>query len=129
MLMYFFGFARQVPLPPFFITQVDVIAPNQYLSNLDEYYPRAKEFLPERWLVEKSDPLYYGNTNSMVSLPFGFGIRSCIGRRVAELEIELLIKKLVDEFQVSWEGPPIKVVTTVMNYFKKPFPFRFKDAK
>nr|ASO98054.1 cytochrome p450 CYP333A12 [Spodoptera exigua] len=108
---------------------VDVIAPNEYMSRLEKYYPRAKEFIPERWLADKTDPLYYGNAPAIVTLPFGFGIRSCIGRRIAELEIETLIKKLFDEFEVTWEGPQIKVVTKVGNTFVEPYNFRFKSIK
>ncbi|KAH9644855.1 hypothetical protein HF086_007943 [Spodoptera exigua] len=108
---------------------VDVIAPNEYLSRLEKYYPRAEEFIPERWLADKTDPLYYGNAPAIVTLPFGFGIRSCIGRRIAELEIETLIKKLFDEFEVTWEGPQIKVVTKVGNTFVEPYNFRFKSIK
>lgn len=84
-----------------------IIAPNEYLSRLEENYPRPSEFIPERWLADKTDPLYYGNAHPMVTLPFGFGIRSCIGRRLAELEIEIFMKKFIDEFNVTWEGPPI----------------------
>lgn len=105
------------------------MAPNEYLCSLDKYYPRAKEFLPERWLVEKDDPMYHGKAHPMVSLPFGFGVRSCIGRRIAELEIEIFMKKLFDAYEVSWEGPPIKIVTRLFNTFEKPFGFRFKPAK
>ncbi|CAH0715572.1 unnamed protein product, partial [Brenthis ino] len=105
---------------------IDVIAPNEFLSRMDKYYPQAKEFIPERWLVQKSDPLYYGNCHPMVTLPFGFGVRSCIGRRIAELEIEVLVKKLISNFNVSWDGPPAQVVTRVMNSIKKPYHFKFQ---
>ncbi|XP_059048495.1 cytochrome P450 CYP12A2-like isoform X2 [Achroia grisella] len=105
---------------------IEVIAPNEFISKLDKHYPRAKEFIPERWLVDKSNPLYYGNTHPMVTLPFGFGIRSCIGRRIAELEIEIFLRKFLDKVEVSWEGPPIEVETKIMNSFVKPYRFKFK---
>ncbi|CAH2980876.1 unnamed protein product [Chilo suppressalis] len=105
------------------------IAPNEYLSKLEKYYPQAREFIPERWLVDKEDPLYYGNAHPMVTLPFGFGVRSCIGRRIAELEIEILVKKLLDKVEVQWTGPPLKVVIKVINNFKKPYHFKFVEAK
>lgn len=108
------------------LLQVSLIAPNEILSKSEEHYPRATEFLPERWIVEKSDPLYYGNTHPMVTLPFGFGVRSCIGRRIAELELEVFVKKILDKVRVSWSGPPIQVTTRVMNTYKKPFSFKFE---
>ncbi|XP_052741452.1 cytochrome P450 CYP12A2 isoform X2 [Bicyclus anynana] len=107
---------------------VDVIAPNEFLSRMDKNYPRASEFIPERWLVEKSDPIYYGNCHPMVTLPFGFGVRSCIGRRIAELEIEVFIKRLLNDVKVTWEGPPVQVISRVMNSFKKPYYFKFETA-
>ncbi|CAK1551042.1 unnamed protein product [Leptosia nina] len=106
---------------------VDVMAPNEFLSKMDKHYPSPNEFLPERWLAEKSDPLYYGNTHPMVTQPFGFGVRSCIGRRIAELEIEILMQKLIRDLHVSWTGPPIQVGTKVLNVFKKPYYFKFEQ--
>ncbi|XP_004932126.1 cytochrome P450 CYP12A2 isoform X1 [Bombyx mori] len=108
---------------------IDVIAPNEYLSRSEKFYPQPEEFIPERWLVEKSDPLYYGNAHPLVTLPFGFGVRSCIGRRIAELEIELLIKRLIEEFKVTWNGPPIKIVNKLTNTFVKPYNFTFTSVK
>lgn len=108
---------------------VDVVSPNEVLSKSEKHYPQPFNFIPERWTAEKSDPLYYGNTNPLVTQPFGFGVRTCIGRRIAELEIEMLISKIVDNFEVSWEGPPIKVVTKVTNTFVTPYSYRFKNLK
>ncbi|KAJ8722068.1 hypothetical protein PYW08_004470 [Mythimna loreyi] len=108
---------------------VDVVAPNEYLSRLEKYYPQANDFIPERWLTNKTDPLYYGNAPQMITLPFGFGIRSCIGRRISELEIETFMKRLFDEFKVTWEGPPIKIVNKMLVTYGEPFYFRFENAK
>ncbi|CAH2232805.1 cytochrome P450 CYP12A2-like isoform X2 [Pararge aegeria] len=107
---------------------VDVVAPHEFLSRMDKNYPRATEFIPERWVVEKSDPLYYGNCHPMVTLPFGFGVRSCIGRRIAELEIEVFMKRFIRDVKVTWEGPPIQVTSKVINNFKKPYYFKFETA-
>ncbi|XP_073956280.1 cytochrome P450 CYP12A2-like isoform X2 [Choristoneura fumiferana] len=107
---------------------IDVIAPNEYLSRMDKYFPRGSEFVPERWLVEKTDPLYHGNTHPMVYAPFGIGVRSCIGRRIAELEIEVFLTKLIDKQKVTWFGPPLKIVSKIINSFDKPYNFKFENA-
>ncbi|CAF4917575.1 unnamed protein product [Pieris macdunnoughi] len=106
---------------------IDIMSPNEFLSKMEKYYPEPTQFIPDRWIVEKSNPLYYGNTHPMVTQPFGFGVRSCIGRRIAELEIEILIQKLIGELKVTWTGPPIQTETKVLNVFKKPYHFKFEQ--
>lgn len=59
------------------------------LTGLNEtYFPRAKEFIPERWLRHK--PL--GPIHPYASLPFGAGMRMCINRRFAEQEMYILLR-------------------------------------
>ncbi|CAG4955958.1 unnamed protein product [Colias eurytheme] len=106
---------------------IDILSPNEVLSKMEKHYPKATEFIPERWLVEKSDPLYHGNTHPMVTQPFGFGVRSCIGRRIAELEIEILIEKMIRNMSVEWTGPPPQRITKVTNTYKKPYFFKFQQ--
>lgn len=58
------------------------------LQNDEKYCPKTEDFIPERWI--KGDPLFDETKlhgNSFIYLPFGFGPRSCIGRRFAEMEI------------------------------------------
>ncbi|KAF3430356.1 LOW QUALITY PROTEIN: hypothetical protein E2986_11633 [Frieseomelitta varia] len=67
---------------------VQVVFQHYVISNLDKYFPRSEEFLPERWL--QSDGVYH----NFASLPFGYGRRMCLGRRFAELEILVVLSKL-----------------------------------
>lgn len=67
------------------------------LQNDAEYFPKKDEFMPERWI--KGDQLFdeskmHGN-NPFVYLPFGFGPRSCIGRRFAEMEIFIMLTRYI----------------------------------
>lgn len=65
------------------------------IQNDPEYFPKTKEFIPERWI--KGDPLYektkMNGNNPFVYQPFGFGPRSCIGRRFAEMEILVMLSR------------------------------------
>lgn len=60
------------------------------ISNLDKYFPHSDKFLPERWF--QSD----GVRHSFASLPFGYGRRMCLGRRFAELEMLVVISKVIN---------------------------------
>lgn len=87
------------------------------------HFPNPHQFRPERWLRDvpetssaPSDGCPFANTSSSATktsisppdslsnngrlhshafIPFGVGSRSCIGRRVAETELYLLLAKLV----------------------------------
>ncbi|XP_068235984.1 probable cytochrome P450 49a1 isoform X2 [Palaemon carinicauda] len=63
-------------------------------------FPRAKEFIPERWLRHK--PL--GPIHPFSTFPFGLGTRMCIGRRIAEQELYTFLTRVVD-----WPGHPLPV--------------------
>ncbi|XP_045763944.1 cytochrome P450 CYP12A2-like isoform X2 [Maniola jurtina] len=105
-----------------------VIFANQYLCSWEEQFPRAKEFIPERWIVNRNDPLYYGQAHPFVYCPFGFGSRSCIGKRIAELEMETVIAKIIENFRVGWIGPPpVPTRTSIVNHLIKPYNFTFED--
>lgn len=66
----------------------------------EAFFPQADQFLPERWLRNdqnkkmKMDPFSY--------LPFGVGPRICVGKRLAELEMELIILMLMRNFEVEF---------------------------
>ncbi|CAH2063620.1 unnamed protein product, partial [Iphiclides podalirius] len=77
---------------------------HQYTSLMECHYPRPREYIPERWIADKKDPLYHGNAHPFAYSPFGFGARSCIGRRIAELEIEIFLPELLKTFVLNGLG-------------------------
>ncbi|NWR66170.1 C27C1 protein, partial [Bucorvus abyssinicus] len=66
-------------------------------SYSEENFSMANEFRPERWL--RKDNL--DRVDNFGSIPFGYGIRSCIGKRIAELEIHLALIQLLQNFEIK----------------------------
>ncbi|KAK8737455.1 hypothetical protein OTU49_004495, partial [Cherax quadricarinatus] len=66
---------------------------------LEEYFPRATEFLPERWLRDNPDRLQ----NQFASIPFSVGTRMCVGRRLAEQEIYVLLARLFLKYNLEYK--------------------------
>ena len=73
------------------------------LGRDEEVFENAEAFKPERWL-RKKDFVLTEAAEAFSSIPFGFGTRMCLGRRIAELELHLLLARIVQQFEISY--PP-----------------------
>ncbi|KAG8515371.1 Cytochrome P450 11B1, mitochondrial [Galemys pyrenaicus] len=58
-------------------------------------FPRPERYHPQRWL-DKRVP-----RNTFQHLGFGFGVRQCLGRRLAEVEMVLLLHHVLKDFLVE----------------------------
>lgn len=113
----------------------DYIFPKQTLFHLCHYsvsydeniFPDPHTFMPQRWLrgAEKSKQHPFG------SVPFGFGIRACLGRRVAELEMYLLLSRLIKHFEVRPDpaGTTVTPITRTLLCPAEPINLQFLDRK
>lgn len=62
----------------------------------ENFVEQADEFIPERFLKEAQPGCPNAkDIHPFIMLPFGFGARACIGRRFAEMEIEVLTIRYV----------------------------------
>ena len=75
-------------------TSIIYFSVNNLLS--PDHYLQPDKFLPERWLRGGE---VLARPHSHLNLPFGHGPRMCIGRRFAELELHVLIIKLLQKFR------------------------------
>ncbi|XP_068423152.1 cytochrome P450 [Clinocottus analis] len=85
-----------------------------YAVSYDEsVYPDAHAFLPQRWLRGARGE---SRQHPFGSVPFGFGIRACLGRRVAELEMYLLLSRLMKQYEVRPDpaGAAVKPITRTL---------------
>ncbi|RXN29095.1 sterol 26- mitochondrial-like protein [Labeo rohita] len=82
------------------------------VSNDENVFPNPSVFLPQRWIREQKQL----NQHPFGSVPFGFGIRACLGRRVAELEMYLLLSQLIKHYEVRPDpsGKNVKPITRTL---------------
>ncbi|XP_069190824.1 probable cytochrome P450 49a1 isoform X2 [Procambarus clarkii] len=66
---------------------------------MEEYFPRATEFLPERWMRDHPDRL----NNQYASIPFSVGTRMCVGRRLAEQELYVFLARLFLKYNLEYK--------------------------
>ncbi len=116
----------QVPSNTMIITQ------NQVSCQQEEYFPQADCFKPERWMVDRSKAApataqAQAADNRYLWLPFGHGTRMCLGRRIAELEMYILLCKVVANFKVEYHHEDIGVKTMLINLPDRPMKFKFTD--
>ncbi|KAG8447087.1 hypothetical protein GDO86_014514 [Hymenochirus boettgeri] len=70
-----------------------------------ECFDDWNQFRPERWLEEKN------TINPFAYVPFGIGKRMCIGRRLAELQLQLTLCWLIQRYKiVATDNDPVETL-------------------
>ncbi|XP_069762189.1 25-hydroxyvitamin D-1 alpha hydroxylase, mitochondrial [Narcine bancroftii] len=123
------GNARVIPnkdiqIGEYIIPQKTLITLCHYATSRDkDIFPNPECFQPLRWL-HKDDTFH-----PYASIPFGFGKRSCIGRRIAELEVYLALARIMTHFEVRQEieGSIIKPMTRTVLVPEKEINLQFVD--
>ncbi|KAG7156636.1 cytochrome P450 301a1-like 2 [Homarus americanus] len=88
----------------------------------EKYFPQASQFQPERWLRDQGK-----NYHSYASLPFGFGTRMCIGRRIAEQEMNIFLCRLLQKYQVEWKDESLNAKGTPVSSSHEALKFTFTE--
>ncbi|XP_018309022.1 probable cytochrome P450 12a5, mitochondrial isoform X2 [Mycetomoellerius zeteki] len=102
-----------------------VIMANQITSQREEHFEDPEKYQPERWLNQ--DEHAHNDYQEYSCLPFGYGIRSCLGRNMAETQMMLLTAKLVQEFTIEYDYAEIRSRFLMINVPNRSLRFRFID--
>ncbi|XP_063697170.1 ecdysone 20-monooxygenase [Culicoides brevitarsis] len=72
----------------------------------EKNFKDAKKFLPQRWLDPNQNEfsINAGGPGASIVLPFGIGKRTCPGKKYIEMELSLVVAKLLKEFKVEFIG-------------------------
>merc|ERR1719348_1734438 len=74
-------------------------------------FPKPDRFMPERWI--RGCPERH-TTDPFNFLPWGHGPRACVGQRFALLEIEMILAKILQKFQLAYNGNAVNMVQNSM---------------
>lgn len=82
---------------------------------------------PAHWPHPEELNLHNHQQKSIAFLPYGFGKRHCIGSRLADLEVQMILDLLLSRYQLTLDGPD-QIATKVMitAYPADPVRIRFR---
>lgn len=84
---------------PYVVDPGDEILVSPYvLQRLPRHWKQPEDFLPERFLPGSA---WYEERPAPVFLPFGLGMRKCIGERTALLQMKLMLAALLAEHRLA----------------------------
>ncbi|ERL93684.1 hypothetical protein D910_10972 [Dendroctonus ponderosae] len=89
---------------------VQVVFPTLVTGSISEYVSEPESFMPERWMKFESS----SKIHPFASLPYGYGARMCLGRRFADLEIQVLLAKLIRTYRLDYFHEPLEYKVTFM---------------
>ncbi|XP_060529813.1 probable cytochrome P450 49a1 [Cylas formicarius] len=113
-----------------------IIFPHLVVSNIEEYFSDPEKYIPERWLKgetakahasEKCAIYRQQKIHPFVSLPFGYGRRSCLGRRFAETELNILLAKIFRKYKVEYHYGPLTYKITPTYVPEQPLKFKLTE--
>ncbi|ALC41760.1 Cyp12e1 [Drosophila busckii] len=116
--------------------KTEIIMVHLNLWRNEQHFSQPEQFIPERWLREQPQsstagcPAATKSSHPFAYLPFGFGPRSCIGRRIAEMELEIGVARLLRNFQVEFNHPMDKpFIAYQVATPRIPLKFKFTDLE
>lgn len=106
------------------VPQTFVLMPTLVMGRLANLFPEPEDFKPERWEKSSTDL-----PHQFASLPFGFGPRMCVGRRVAELELHIALSRIINNFKIGYhEGTPIEPIQKVFTLPERQVNLSFQEV-
>lgn len=105
----------------------DILMSMALIQRSEKYFKNSMEFIPERWV--RGTEQHIPNIDPFIYLPFGFGPRSCIGRRFAEMEIFIVLIRFLREFKMEYHYGPLKYDNSIIFNPNEDLKFKFIDLE
>ncbi|XP_068612448.1 sterol 26-hydroxylase, mitochondrial [Brachionichthys hirsutus] len=93
----------------------------------EEEFVDAELFIPERWLRAAGPGPGHYQHHPYSFVPFGVGVRACVGKRLAEMEMYFALCRLMQNYQVQVEdgAPVVAPKTRILLIPSQPINLRF----
>nr|UEN71161.1 cytochrome P450 4AV17 [Meteorus pulchricornis] len=101
------------------------VTQNQVTCRLPEYFSDPNCFIPERWLRDNNSNSDSRNVHPYLVLPFGHGPRSCIARRLAEQNMQILLLRIFQKYHLKWRGGKLDSISLLINKPDSPIDIEF----
>ncbi|EEB18195.1 cytochrome P450, putative [Pediculus humanus corporis] len=88
----------------------------------EQNFEKSDKFIPERWF----EPT---NIQSFSFIPFGYGIRSCVGKHLAEVQLKSCIAKIIRNYQIEYNYGEIHGTKTVISFPDVPLKLSFTERE
>ena len=148
-LPYLGGFIKEVmrlyPVAPFLTrlaTQSFSLGENEipagtillislYVMGRDEtIFNQPGSVLPQRWIRDGTTEAEADQRRrkAFANLPFGHGARGCIGRRIAELELQLLVARVCQRWSLRSHNERVEYTQRMIGVPDKPISFQLTSV-
>ncbi|XP_060083014.1 probable cytochrome P450 CYP44 [Ylistrum balloti] len=102
-------------------TTIEMCSFVQQMSS--KFFDNPTEFQPERW-IRGSD--HFKMHHPFIVIPFSHGPRMCIGRRIAEQDMYVMMAKLLKTYKVTTSTRDLGLKFQIIQTLDKPVTFSFE---
>ncbi|XP_041979107.1 cytochrome P450 315a1, mitochondrial [Aricia agestis] len=105
--------SKDTLLGEYFLTEQTPIIASIYTAGRDEqYFSNPNSFLPHRWDRADARKKDLNNHEASAAIPFALGVRSCIGKKLAMLQLNEVLYQVVNNFDLHSNNSEVKAVTS-----------------
>lgn len=91
-----------------------------------DYFDNPNDYQPERWIRGSS---HYKNHHPFILIPFSHGPRMCIGRRIAEQDMYVMMAKVLKKYRVSTPTEDLGLKFQIIQTLDRPVTFTFEKRE
>lgn len=108
---------------------IDIVMNMQSIYSDSNSFEHPEKFVPERWLRQPAAadvcPQSMKQSHKFSFLPFGYGVRFCAGKRIAEMELEVFVSRLLRNYKIEWHHEDMKIRSAMVNIPDVDLKFKF----